>query len=79
MDIKEVNEVLAYQFGILSIIFGFVQPLSGFLVGIFGLSRCNKLKTPMGKLAKKLNITGMIISLIVMFLVSFLLSRLIGA
>jgi len=52
---------VSYVLGILSIVFAFVSPLAGLVLGIIGLVQSNKYK--LGR-SKKLNIIGIILSII---------------
>ncbi len=63
----ELSEV-SYTLGIVSIVLGFFQPIAGFVFGVIGFLQSRKHKTPLSEKAKKLNIIGMIISIIVVAL-----------
>lgn len=52
---------VSYMLGILSIVFAFFQPVAGLILGIIGLVQANKLKA---QRAKRLNIVGIILSII---------------
>ena len=60
--------LVSYTFGILSIIFGIFSPLIGLVVGIVGLNLNKKEKSVFSKKARKLNIIGIIVSIVVMIL-----------
>ena len=57
------NATIAYIFGILSIIFAFFTPVAGLIIGIIGFRKSKKAKL---KDAKKLNIIGIVISVILL-------------
>lgn len=59
-------ESVAYILGILSIVFGFISPLAGLIIGIIGLNQSKKKNV---KEAKKLNTIGITISIIVLIIV----------
>ena len=61
-----------YIFGILSIVFAFFQPFAALIIGIIGLVQSNKLKL---QRAKKLNIIGIILSIIFATISIILLSQ----
>ena len=46
----------------------FFSPLAGLIFGIIGFSQSKKLKTSTSKLSRKLNILGMVISLVIFIL-----------
>ena len=52
---------VSYVLGILSIVFAFVSPMAGLILGIIGLVQAKKQKAPR---AKRLNIIGIILSVI---------------
>jgi len=64
---KEVTEVLEKEvaaiLGILSVVLAFFQPLAGIVLGIIGLVQNRQEKS---KTAKRLNIIGIIIGVIVL-------------
>lgn len=55
----------SYIFGIVSIVMAFFTPLLGLVFGIIGLVQSTKQKTEVSKLSKKLNIIGIVLSVIV--------------
>ena len=57
------NATISYAFGILSIIFAFFTPVAGLIIGIIGFRKSKKAKL---KDAKKLNIIGIVISVILL-------------
>ena len=69
----------SYILGVLSIVFGIIQPVLGFGIGISGLVLSFKNKSDMGKKAKILNIIGIVISAIIMLILivggSYLISK----
>lgn len=54
----------AYIFAVISIIFGFINPIGGFVIGIIAFVQSKKDKTPLGKRAKMMAIIGIIISIV---------------
>ncbi len=60
---------VAYIFGILSIVLAFFQPLAGIILGIIGLVQNRKEKS---KTAKRLNITGIILGIVILGLLAYL-------
>jgi hypothetical protein len=58
----------SYLMGVFSIIFGVLSPLVGIVVGIVGLVFANKEKTTITKKAKKLNLIGIILGLVILAL-----------
>jgi len=55
---------VSYTLGIMSIIFAFITPLAGFVLGIVGLVYSKKQQSQMASKAKKLNVIGIVLSLI---------------
>lgn len=55
----------SYIFGILSIAMALFTPLLGLVFGIIGLIQSTKQKTNISRLSKKLNIIGIVLSVIV--------------
>ncbi len=68
VDKKIDFSLIAYILGIVSIVFGILQPLAGIVLGIVGLIYCKKQKDNLSKKAKKLNTIGIVIGVIVMIL-----------
>jgi uncharacterized membrane protein len=66
-DFSEVSYVL----GIMSIVTAFFLPLAGFVFGIIGLIHSKKQKTKLSEKAKKFNIIGIILS-IILFVITIL-------
>jgi len=66
-------EVVAYIFGVISIVMAFFTPLAGVVFGIIGIIKSKEYNTPLSKKAKKLNTVGIILS-IVLFIVTILLT-----
>ena len=68
-DTGKINfESTSYVFGIVSIVMAFFSQLAGLIFGIIGFSQSKKLKTSTSKLSRKLNILGIIFSLVVFVL-----------
>ena len=55
----------SYIFGIISIVMALFTPLLGLVFGIVGLVQSAKQKTDVSKLSKKLNIIGIVLSIII--------------
>ncbi|MBU2053328.1 MAG: DUF4190 domain-containing protein [Nanoarchaeota archaeon] len=66
-------EVVAYVFGVISIVMAFFTPLAGVVFGIIGIVQSKKQNTLLSKKAKKLSTIGIILS-IVLFVVTILLT-----
>lgn len=66
-DFSEISYVL----GIMSIVTAFFLPLAGFVFGIIGLVHSKKQKTKLSEKAKKFNIIGIVLS-IILFAVTIL-------
>lgn len=67
----------SYIFGIASIVTAFFNPILGLVFGIIGLIQSFRQQTAVSRLAKKLNIIGLILSVLVfavgIFLYKYLL------
>lgn len=61
---KEDISLVSYILGIISIVLAFFTPLAGLIFGIIGFVQSKKQKTELSKKAKKLNIIGIVLSLI---------------
>ena len=65
-DKEKINfSQTSYIFGIVSIVMALFTPLLGLVFGIIGLVQSSKQKTEISRLAKKLNIIGIVLSIIV--------------
>ena len=73
-DKKNLNSI-SYIFGVLSMIFAFFVPGAGLVLGIIGLIQSNKIKS---QKAKRLNIIGIILSVLFVILELVLFSSLGG-
>ena len=62
------KEVVSYVLGILSIVFALFTPVAGLIMGIIGYSMSRKHKGGLGKRAKKFNIIGIILSVIILII-----------
>jgi len=62
------KEVVSYILGILSIVFAFFTPVAGLVLGIIGYSMSKKHKGGLGKRAKKFNVIGIILSVIILII-----------
>ena len=69
----------SYILGVMSIVFGIIQPVLGFGIGISGLVLSFKDKSDIGKKAKILNIIGIAVSAVIMLVLivggSYLISK----
>ena len=70
MDKKEAEHlgIASYVIGVLSIVFGILQPAFGFGFGVAGLILSKKSQSGLSKKAKKLNLIGIAVSIIVILL-----------
>ena len=73
-DKKNLNSI-SYIFGVLSMIFAFFVPGAGLVLGIIGLIQSNKIKS---QKAKRLNIIGIILSVLFFILELVLFSSSLG-
>ena len=65
-DKEKINfSQTSYIFGIVSIVMALFTPLLGLVFGIIGLVQSSKQKTEISRLAKKLNIIGIVLSIII--------------
>jgi len=64
----EGRAIVGFTLGILGIIFAIISPFAGIIISIFGLIESSKEKNDLGKKAKKLNIIGLILGVIVLML-----------
>ena len=62
------KEVVSYILGILSIVFAFFTPVAGLILGIIGYSQSRKYKGGLGKRAKKFNVIGIVLSVIILII-----------
>ena len=65
----------SYLLGIVSIVMAFFTPLLGLAFGIIGLVQSAKQKTKISKLSKKLNIIGIVLSVIIFGITLFFLLK----
>ncbi len=63
---KEDFSIVSYVFGIISIVMAFFNSPAGLVFGIVGLIQSKKQKTELSKKAKKLNIIGIVLSLVLL-------------
>jgi len=70
---KEDQSVVSYVLGIVSIVMAIFTPLAGIVFGIIGLTQSKKQKTKLSEKAKKLNIIGIILG-IILFIVTIILA-----
>jgi len=63
---------ISYIIGVLSIVFAFLSPFAGVILGIIGLIQSSKQKNILSKKAKKLNIIGIIVGVIILALAIFI-------
>jgi|APSaa5957512622_1039677.scaffolds.fasta_scaffold01620_14 MFS family permease len=64
VDKKQDLSLASYTLGILSIVFAFFTPIAGLILGIIGFRVSGKKKLPLSKKAKKLNVIGIVLSII---------------
>ena len=65
-DKKEVHSIVAYVFGIVSIVLAFFTPMAGIVFGIIGIVQSKKNKDELSVRAKKLSVIGLILSIILL-------------
>lgn len=58
----------SYVLGIISIVFAFMQPVAGLILGVIGFKHAEKENGSIAKRAKQLNKTGIIISTILLLI-----------
>jgi len=63
---KEEYSLVAYIFGILSIVMAFFVPTAGIVFGIIGIIQSKRNKKELSAKAKKLSIIGLILSIILL-------------
>ena len=64
MKEKEANGIITYVIGIVSIVMAFFNSLAGLVFGIFGFVKSRGDNSDLAKKANKMNLTGIILSLI---------------
>ncbi len=57
---------ISYVLGIIGLVFSFISPLAGIVIGIIGLNYSNKQKTNLSDTAKKLSIAAIIVGMILL-------------
>ena len=72
-------ELTSYILGVLSIVTAFFIPSLGLVLGIIGLVQSRKQKTKISRLSKKLNVIGIILSIVVFAITFFLILKTGGA
>jgi hypothetical protein len=60
--------LISYILGIVSIVFACFQPLAAIILGVVGIIFSKKDKSDLGKKAKKLNIIGIILGVVIFIL-----------
>lgn len=60
---------MSYIFGIISIVMAIFEPIAGIVFAIIGLVQCKGQTNELFKRAKKLNIIGLIIGIVIIFIV----------
>ncbi len=63
---KISSSSVGYLFGILSIVFAFFTPLAGIILAIIGLVKIRGEKSEESRKAKKMNILGLVLGIIVL-------------
>jgi small-conductance mechanosensitive channel len=69
----EGRAIVGFTLGILGIIFAMISPFAGIVISIFGLIQSSKEKNELGKKAKRLNIIGIILGIIVLVITILLI------
>lgn len=62
--IKKDTALIGYIFGIVSIVLAFFTPVAGLIFGIIGLVQSKKQNDELSKKAKKYNILGIILNIV---------------
>ena len=70
----EAFGIVSYILGILSIVFAFVTPLAGIIVGIIGIIQSKKHKSEFSVKGKKLSTIGLVLSVIVMIVTAIMIN-----
>ncbi len=65
-EAREDFSIVAYVFGIVSIVLAFFTPAAGIVFGIVGLVQSKRQRTPLSTRAKKLSIIGLVLSVILL-------------
>jgi len=73
MSNKEDLGLAGYILGIISIVFAFINPIAGLVVGAIGMFLSKKQNTVTAKFGVKLNKIGIIISIIVLIISGIIL------
>lgn len=74
---KQDLSLVSYTLGILSVVLAFFTPTAGLVLGIIGFIQSKNEKSGLGKKAKKLNLIGIILS-VILVIVSILAITLFG-
>ena len=64
--VEKNSSLVSYVFGIISIVMAFFNSPAGLVFGIVGLVQSKKQKTELSKKAKKLNIVGIVLSVVML-------------
>ncbi len=75
-DKKEVHDLTAYILGIISIIMAFFNSLAGIVFGIVGIFQSRKQNTDLSKKAMRLNIIGIVLSIVLFIFLVILIAYL---
>ena len=70
----EIGQV-SYTLGILSIVFAFISPLGGIILGIVGLIQSRKPTSPILKKARILNTIGIILGIVIVLVGLIFISK----
>ncbi len=76
MDKKGVKyeaSLVAYMLGIVSVVLAFFQPVAAIVFGIIGLVQGKRQNTALSKTAKKLNIVGIVLG-VILFIVGIIVT-----
>jgi len=72
-SVKYEASLVAYLLGIVSVVLAFFQPVAAVVFGIIGLVQGKRQSAPLSKIAKKLNIIGIILG-IVLFAIGIIIT-----
>lgn len=64
--VEKNSSLVSYVFGIISIVMAFFNSPAGLVFGIIGLIQGKKQKTELSEKAKKLNIVGIVLSVVML-------------
>ena len=70
---KYEASLVAYMLGIVSVVLAFFQPVAAIVFGIIGLVQGKRQNTALSKTAKKLNIVGIVLG-VILFIVGIIVT-----